>query len=214
MIRRDQIVALIEAGVFDDEHYSAKGDCVFFLPHQGLPRPGVISTDLMHLAYHIKDDRFEYVDGCANSDKTRKLRKNLAEEGSQMAWDRELNGATKKTSRVDETSPLLHQSGTKSREISNGRTGSSGATSTETPTQLGERPTFKASNKVKYASVSQSDDYNYYISWLNPEFRAMHVNVLLAMNQGVFCVPEFCPVSKARSLFTKLGLRHIVVCLM
>lgn len=37
------------------------------------------------------------------------------------------------------------------------------------------------------------------------------MNVASVMNRGTYCVGEECPLSKAHSLFTALGLRHIIV---
>jgi CBS-domain-containing membrane protein len=39
----------------------------------------------------------------------------------------------------------------------------------------------------------------------------MHVDVSAAMNRGAFTVMQNCPLSKAHSLFTGLGLRHLPV---
>mmetsp|Transcript_25938 Transcript_25938/g.39172 ORF Transcript_25938/g.39172 Transcript_25938/m.39172 type:complete len:874 (+) Transcript_25938:66-2687(+) len=49
------------------------------------------------------------------------------------------------------------------------------------------------------------------ISWLHPDFHNKRVNLAAAMNRGTYCVLESCPISKAHSLFTSLGLRHLIV---
>lgn len=49
------------------------------------------------------------------------------------------------------------------------------------------------------------------ISWLNPEYSDDVLDLEAVMNRGTYSVPEHCPLSKAYSLFTLLGLRWIVV---
>lgn len=49
------------------------------------------------------------------------------------------------------------------------------------------------------------------IKWLNPNCKNKIVNLSAVMNRGAFCVPHYFPLSKAYMLFTKLGLRWIVV---
>lgn len=69
LVRRDQIVALIENGVYDDG-YVADDDSVGSMPcHDSsrvspdwTPRPGVGKSPLMHSAYHITDGRYDFVD--------------------------------------------------------------------------------------------------------------------------------------------------------
>lgn len=61
------------------------------------------------------------------------------------------------------------------------------------------------------ATISQSDACNLHIAWLDSKYSEKSVNLAAVMNQGVYCVTEFCPISKARNLFTGLGLRHVVV---
>jgi hypothetical protein len=49
------------------------------------------------------------------------------------------------------------------------------------------------------------------IKWLHPDHRNKYVNLSAVMNRGAVCVPHYFPLSKAYSLFTKLGLRWLVV---
>ena len=46
---------------------------------------------------------------------------------------------------------------------------------------------------------------------MNPKYSKNWVNVAAVMNRGTYMVPEFLPVSRALAMFTKLGLRHLVV---
>jgi len=62
-----------------------------------------------------------------------------------------------------------------------------------------------------FAEVGMNQHGNVLVSWLDPFFRKHWVNIAAVMNRGVYCVTESCPLSKAYTLFTSLGLRHIVV---
>jgi hypothetical protein len=62
-----------------------------------------------------------------------------------------------------------------------------------------------------FAKVGSASDGRVVIKWLNPSHRNKIVNLSAVMNRGAFCVPDYFPFSKAYMLFTKLGLRWIVV---
>jgi H+/Cl- antiporter ClcA len=77
LVRRDQLAALLECGVFmseEDVNHLESGS------HQGewTPPPGVVKSPLMNLAYHIKDDRYHHVDVASTED--------LDDEFDQHAW--------------------------------------------------------------------------------------------------------------------------------
>jgi len=146
LVRRDQIAALLECGVFDHE----AGE---FNASDGTTIPARVrdKTLLMRWAYHINDDRYDYV----------------------------LHGPDIVEAQMN-TSPSL-------------------------------RSAFSASLPTEFAIISQNDVGLIYVSWLNPEYSHCGVNLGAVMNRGNFCVPEFCPVSKAYTLFVSLGLRHLTV---
>jgi hypothetical protein len=52
---------------------------------------------------------------------------------------------------------------------------------------------------------------NIIVTWLSPSYHHHWVNVSAVMNQGIFCMTESCPVSKAGLLFARLGLWHVVI---
>jgi hypothetical protein len=62
-----------------------------------------------------------------------------------------------------------------------------------------------------FAKVGSASDGRVVIKWLNPSHRNKIVNLSAVTNRGAFCVPHYFPLSKAYMLFTKLGLRWIVV---
>jgi hypothetical protein len=83
LVRRDQIVALLECGVFedatqhstrnshddfddelDDASYTSNtpSNSTTSLPEEWTPRPGIGKSPLMNLAFHIKDDRYTHLE--------------------------------------------------------------------------------------------------------------------------------------------------------
>lgn len=64
LVRRQQIVALIECGIFeksqaDDENACRSSTSASPQSDVWSPKPGVASQPLMHWAFHIKDDRYD-----------------------------------------------------------------------------------------------------------------------------------------------------------
>lgn len=208
LVRRDQIVALIEFGVFDDD--SAEGEAVEDPPARpsSLVARGSSSSDLpddamMHLAYHIKDDRYEFVEN--KSDKEKKQSSDA--EGEDMIWHRETRQSSDQSvPPANEMSALLS---TKKRSIK--RKNKPSAKHKQSTSKSNDNKDSDDDKPRKCAHVSQNDTCNLYITWLDDKYSEKSVNLAAVMNQGVYCVTEFCPISKARTLFTGLGLRHVVV---
>jgi hypothetical protein len=70
LVRRDQVVALLECGVFDRNLGISA-----VTPAWTRPRAGVEKTPLMRWAYHINDDRYDYVLQDTHQQLTRKVPK-------------------------------------------------------------------------------------------------------------------------------------------
>ena len=67
-------------------------------------------------------------------------------------------------------------------------------------------------NQPRFAVVSTDDKGHVLVEELvKEEYYSKWVNVGAVMNLGTYTVTEFCPVSKAKYLFTALGLRHLIV---
>ena len=62
----------------------------------------------------------------------------------------------------------------------------------------------------RYAWVGTNDEGQVAVR-INPKYAKKWVNIAAVMNVGTYTVPEFMPVSRALAMFTKLGLRHLVV---
>ena len=212
LVRRDQIVALIEFGVFDEDKEDADIEDPPSRPSSEARRSSnsnLPDSAMMHLAYHIKDDQYEFVE----NGNGKKGEQGVEGEGDVIVWRRENKHSVDTTSSpASETSALL-TSANPSRQDHDHDNGYSSTTQHPRPrSQRSGGSTLEEDGQpAKFATVSKSANHNLYISWLDPEYGDKYVNLAQVMNQGVYCVTEFCPISKARTLFTGLGLRHVVV---
>ena len=96
LVRRDQLVALLECGVFlKDDDLRQFAELEEFnigtpLSRQWTPTPGISDSPLMNLAYHIKDDRYHHVTEVGSDE--------LDEEDDQKAW---INSVQKRFQNLD-----------------------------------------------------------------------------------------------------------------
>lgn len=233
LVRRDQLVALIEHNVFDDDFTPSSSvrstdieseinDSTHSLSEQWTPKPGIGSSRLMNLAYHINDDRYEFAEfdmrGSVSTDMCdlnlgkdsgdydeldtyawlKTLRKNVA---SMPAIDNKMRRPNSRTSLffADDSLPPITPSKCKSSDNDNIVGGDDITTEN------------KNSTITEFATVATNRKGNVYIQWIDPRNVDKWVNIAAVMNQGTYTVTEFCPVSKAHFLFTALGLRHLIV---
>jgi CBS domain-containing protein len=236
LVRRDQLVALIEYNVFDNDYdpSSSAGsgnnndddstrthDSIHSNSEIWTPKPGVGQSRLMNLAYHINDDRYEFAEfdmrgsesGTMLSDI---LRKDSDDEHDTYSW---LNTLRKSMASMPTIDNKLRRP--------NSRTMLLVADDWLPPLHA---KTFKYEDEInknydalvyameqtssvnrECATVGTNSEGNVYIRWMNPINTDKWVNIAAVMNQGTFTVTEFCPVSKAHFLFTALGLRHLIV---
>jgi CBS domain-containing protein len=225
LVRRDQLVALIEHNVFDDDFVpscSVRSDDVDNEINNSMhsPKPGVGSNRLMNLAYHINDDRYEFAEfdmrGSVSTNMyelnlekesidydeldtyswLKTLRKNLA---SMPDIDNKMRRPNSRTSLffADDLLPPITPSRYKSDDSN----------------KSGDYVTTDNNNAAhtQFATVATNRKGNVYIRWIDPRNVDRWVNISAVMNQGTYTVTEFCPVSKAHFLFTALGLRHLIV---
>jgi len=231
LIRRDQIVALLECGVFDDSdeassYYSDDDDLsssratsAATTPDQWTPRAGVGKSPLMHLAYHIKDDRYDHMED-DNGKRRGGLKKGasnrtLANDAFDMnAW------------LVATRQGLASLDSLKSKELPQSRVSEAclldalPPLAATTPADTALYPDDEDAHGLaedlqegssQFARVGVNHKGNVYIRWLNPLYKRKWMNLEGVMNRGTHTVTEFCPLSKARYLFTALGLRHLIV---
>jgi CBS domain-containing protein len=201
LVRRKQIVALLECGVFDYNQ-----DNVDSSPSIGTPKPGVSKEPLMHWAYHIKDDRYDHLRQ-ENGNNSMDLEEDEFDDNSYLLSirhavhsmrDVELKDSNSRERIIivgDDTLPPLKLRSVREHR----RHGSQHSTSSDHSAPTG------------FARVGQDQEGKVVVTWLNPDFRNHYVDLAAVMNKGSYCVPDDFPVSKAHFLFTKLGLRWTVV---
>jgi H+/Cl- antiporter ClcA len=206
LMRRKQIVALLECGVFDYNQDIVDDSS----PSNGMsspswtPKPGVSKEPLMHWAYHIKDDRYDYLKNSKDleedefDDNSYLLSIRDAVHTMQDVEWKDSNSRERITIIGDDTLPPLNSSFLHSLRESR-RNGSQNSLSSGHSAPTG------------FARVGQDQEGKVVVTWLNPDFRNQYVNLAAVMNKGSYYVPDDFPVSKAHYLFTKLGLRWIVV---
>jgi CBS domain-containing protein len=235
LVRRDQLVALIEYHVFDDDYepLSSTGsrsndddstnDSFQSSTEPWTPKPGVGQSRLMNLAYHINDDRYEFADfdmrGSESSSHTERHRseKESDDEHDTYAWLNILRNIMTSIPLIDDklqrpnsrTTLFFPDDGWLPPIPTNSfRYDENMVEHIETTAHVLER---KNSIIRECATVGTNRKGNVYIQWMNPLYMDKWVNIAAVMNHGTYTITEFCPVSKAHFLFTALGLRHLIV---
>ncbi|KAL3908888.1 MAG: hypothetical protein SGILL_008311 [Bacillariaceae sp.] len=263
LVRRKQIVALIECGIFeklnpeDEISLDSSRSSEMYSP-----KPGVGNFQgLMHWAFHIKDDRYsEDLPQAKEPPPVEDLDDDVfGDNGFLLQIQNTLKDVPAAPAKINSRTSFLNPTSmnnlaTKSRRITLGgddampvmnagnfqldlsalkEDGNEVKTddprgSLITPTHHHSRKdstgttgtadsTMQMTNSVQaaptgFARVGKDPvEGNVIISWLHPMHHNDVVNLEAVMNQGTYCVPETFPVSKAYRLFTKLGLRWIVV---
>ena len=218
LIRRKQIVALLECGVFDfnqefDTDSANNSPGIFHNKNSSTPYRGVGKEPLMHFAYHIKDDRYDYLEDGSHLD----LEDDAFENNAFLLSVRGTTAIAKSINlddnvgRVavlgDDAFPQLSSLLQSFRKLHTAESSRSLEIDSLTTTERNKVHSAPAG----FATVGQDRSGNVVVTSLNPEFLNRYVNLAAVMNKGTFCVPSDFPISKAHSLFTQLGLRWIVV---
>lgn len=195
LVRRDQIIALIECSEFvEDGPMNVTDELEFVETNQmaasQLRYPpshkNVADTPLMHYAYHIKDDRFDHILEQTDALLDQAEDKITRDEYDAHEW---LISARRSRNHLSRLSLLE-----------------------EPPVKDSIRRTLPGIRRdQRSAVVAVNAQGNLYVQWVSPSDRTKLVDIGGVMNRGTYCVTEFCPVSKVLALVTKLGLRHVVV---
>ena len=214
LVRRNQIVALLECGVFDTgsadsstkRSESFTGSSGELSSPSSTPYRGVGKEPLMYFAYHIKDDRYDYLQNQEKPNTNVNLKDDEFEKNSFLL--------------------SIHGAGDVVKDLTFSNTPRSGSVSLvgddSLPLLSSVRKSFDQLDTSKlserdhlapqgFARVGEDEKGNVVITAFNRDFRDHYVNLAAVMNKGTYCVTEDFPVSKAHLLFTKLGLRWIVV---
>ncbi|KAL7535492.1 hypothetical protein ACHAXR_006526, partial [Thalassiosira sp. AJA248-18] len=205
LIRRAQIAALIECGVFSKQrNIQGEEDLVAaaFGIQIGGDSKNSESTPLMHWAYLINDDRYGHILSIPDEENpVESLRSRNVLIGSSIGDENDEFVDYHAHSLLTEEQLEVNES----IRLSLMPTPIRGSTSSSfSASSLSEIP-------CEFGTVTRNAAGNVVVSWYNAEFEQYWVDLAAAANRGTYTVPEFCPVSKAYKLFTALGLRHIVV---
>ena len=158
----------------------------------------------MHWAYHIKDDRYNYLE-------TENVHEDLEDDeydsNQYLLSIHEVVESIRsvETAMGEDTSRKITFAGDDSLPRLN-----------STPMQRLRKFTSRAVKPLQqtpptgFAKVG-SGAGNVIIRWLNPEYNDRTVNLRAVMNRGALSIPHSFPLSKAHFLFTNLGLRWIVI---
>jgi len=175
LVRRDQLVALLECGVFDEDDEDG-GDDDSSQVSSGIttprgnwtPKPGVAKSPMMDLAYYIKDDRYDYfAEGAANA-ANEKLSKDDFDANAWLVSIRRRREYLRDDSRNkpamigDDSLPPLRGSTTALSDLLDTRTSAKRETSAETGI---------------FAMLGTNTKGNVYVPWLAPECKRSWVSL-------------------------------------
>jgi chloride channel 7 len=231
LVRRDQLVALLEYNVFDkgtessnEDHENGDNndDSSFDMaqsPGKWTPKTGVGNSRLMNLAYHINDDQYAFAEfdvrGSVSSDTwSRRVARESEDEFDTYSW---LVSIRKSLASMPPIDNRMRRPNSRTSllfgDISLPPLTPSQVTLEEVETRSdGDMHQHdKGHLTSEFATVATNRKGNVYIRWLNPLHMNKWVNIAAVMNRGTYTVTEFCPLSKAHFLFTALGLRHLIV---
>lgn len=228
LVRRKQIVALMECGIL--ERIGPGEDS---LRRSIIESASSVRTNsgnnqgLMHYAYHIKDNRYDHIlseaqdkdeeipaseDPKAKAKRIDERKRCLGSDITMPAIDITKLDPTS-IIRDDDSDARINGGGDDIQSDVEG-----GKDKQETDVLSGRSASRTSFNDGllgapnRFAKVGRDTTNNVVvISWLNPEYQNDVLDLEAVMNRGTYIVPEHCPVSKAYSLFTLLGLRWIVV---
>ena len=266
LVRRKQIVALMECGIFER---IAPGDdslrkSIFESFSSVRSNSGRNNQGLMHYAYHIKDNRYDYnmpeVDDEETAPSLSNEESETRKESLSSKWNliksalkmKMLLNERKRRLAGDITMPAVDISKLDSSNfirdddsdagIDGGGddidSEEEGEENEDLNDDLSQISRFKKGGVDIHSSTSSSSSNDsiflssksvmaapkgfarvgrdrknnvVVISWLNPDYKDDVLDLEAVMNRGTYIVPEHCPLSKAYTLFTLLGLRWIVV---
>ena len=209
LVRRDQIIALLECGIFEEGDSAISDGTSDMAPSPlstlSTPTPGIGKSPLMNLAYHIKDDRYDHIKSIDFS----------GDEFDRHEWLQNIHTSINTMPpnvAAGDADPLVPTAGDDT--LPPLRRLAKIASRGKRKSLLSSTPVSSSNGTAgvkMWAKVGVDPAGNLNVTWLHPDCRDKYVNLAAVMNRGSFCVPDYLPVSKARSLFTNLGLRHVVV---
>lgn len=228
LVRRKQIVALMECGVFERIGSGDDSLRTSILESKSSVRTnsGRNNHGLMHYAFHIKDNRYDYSlpEVHDQDEETTATKESESKPKRKRCLSLDITMPAVDVSTLDPTS-IVRDDDSDTRMDGGGvdidgdeEGGHEDSIHIETDGLSGRFTSSVRSSQntlgssIRFARVGRDTSNNVVvISWLNPDYRDDVLDLEAVMNRGTYIVPEHCPLSKAYSLFTLLGLRWIVV---
>lgn len=172
----------------------------------------------MHWAYHIKDDRYQYLesrDYDGDDDAGEDLEDDDYDTNDYLLSVRDAMAHA--SIRVDGRQPIAFAGDESLPALT-----STSMLGLRTLSTLSSRLSLEHNNSTSthsstikipsgFGRVGAGSDGRVVVKWLHPDHEEKFVNLSAVMNRGAFSVPDYFPLSKAYTLFTTLGLRWIVV---
>lgn len=190
LVRRVQIAALIECGVFSkDRDRKSEGDIAAAKYGIQVSGNGISteSTPLMHWAYLINDDRYDHIMSIPEEE-------NPAMESYSM-----INLSCGRENEEDDEFADYHAHSLLTKE----------QLEMNKSIRMSLMPSIRGSHSFssslselpqEFATVTRNDAGNVVIPWYNVEFESYWVDLASVANRGTYTVTEFCPVMKAYNL--------------
>ena len=241
LVRRKQIIALMECGVFERVDPGEVSMRKSILESSSSVRSSSRHNHgLMHYAYFIKDDRFDHI---VEIEEGGKIEASIVPKGELEENKKRSTSKWKKLREIvlndrkrlldgDITMPVVDMSNLESKSFFRDDDSDAGIdggghdidsddegkiSNNDSSIDQKTNDSLSLSNSVietpnGFAQVKRDRRNNVLvISWLNPAHENDVVDMEAVMNRGTHIVAEHSPLSKAYNLFTLLGLRWIVV---
>jgi len=231
LVRRDQLVALLECGIFEEERDEEKDAAARSTRLHSRKGPeGWGSTPIFNLAFHIKDDRYSHIEGDDSQktqqqelepDQSNSTRIQSSVVSSILSTDGDI-GETTTTSDLEDhddmDSNAWFAATRKAREHleahNNGITDSIHTVEDSMPlpsSRMVKRKLSFSHNKGPSAAAITTEKVragvglnprgNVYITWLNKDHNDSWLPIGDVMNLGTYCVRDTMPISKACEFF-------------
>ena len=229
LVRRDQLVALLECRVFMESH--SEGDVEANDPNNlsldgsldednelslsshfcwtSTPNRGVHNSPLMNLAYHIKDDRYEEF-----LERSFRGRNELVQVQSNLQEPPMVKLGNKWTGYVRQSVKNLDSESLPAKVYGYVKRGASQRSSLESSTRTFPVPvtdSVPAPFPLPSRLPVHMNSTGQISARIHPSDSPKWINIAAVMNRGAKTVTEFCPLSTAKLMFEQLGLRHLVV---
>jgi len=191
LVKRTQIAALLECGVFSKNHNITGEDDLVVTAYYGVKR-----DVLNHVAYMINDDRFDHILKIPREINPAELSKINERSSEDVSMHINLDDGI-----IDETSTHGGHLMLTKDELQENRL-----------VRMSLAPTSdRSSFSPPFVQIGRNTRGCVDVEWHNTEFNNYWVNVGSVANKGTYTVSDFCPVSKVRRKFMIMTFHHCTI---